>query len=102
MKIHNLKIQKEFFEDVKSGEKSFELRKDDRNYRLGDVINLTEVDATSAEETGRTALVEIIYKLDKFDGLYPGYCILGVRTIDSGAKLNDIIKKHIKQRPAQE
>ena len=38
MTIHNLKIMKEFADDVYSGNKTFEVRKDDRNFKVGNLI----------------------------------------------------------------
>lgn len=35
---HNLKLYDEYWFDVKCGRKSFEVRKNDRGYQLGDVV----------------------------------------------------------------
>ena len=48
--IHNLKIYPTYFADVKSGIKTFEIRRNDRNYKIGDVLNLCEYN-TKAEIT---------------------------------------------------
>jgi hypothetical protein len=40
MNTHILKIDPEFFEGVKSGEKTFEVRINDRNYQKGDLVRL--------------------------------------------------------------
>ena len=40
MKIHELKLDTEFFDDVKSGKKNFEIRKNDRNFEVGDTLFL--------------------------------------------------------------
>lgn len=40
--IHELKILPEYFEAVVSGNKRFEIRKDDRNYKKGDILRLNE------------------------------------------------------------
>ena len=42
MKIHELKIQPKYFTEVLYKRKNFELRKDDRNYQVGDLITLRE------------------------------------------------------------
>jgi ASC-1-like (ASCH) protein len=39
---HELKILPEYFEAVRSGEKRFELRKNDRNFKVGDWVGLRE------------------------------------------------------------
>ena len=41
-KIHELKIKPVYFEAVKEGIKTFELRKDDRNFKVGDILLLRE------------------------------------------------------------
>ncbi|WP_337090011.1 DUF3850 domain-containing protein [Leuconostoc pseudomesenteroides] len=41
MKIHELKLDTEYFDDVKSGLKTFEIRKNDRDYQVGDLISLS-------------------------------------------------------------
>lgn len=77
MKLHELKILPKYYEKVKSGEKRFEIRKDDRDFKVGDLIRLQEFDN---EYTGRDCLFEIIYKLDGgCHGLEKGYCILSIK-----------------------
>lgn len=76
-KVHDIKIGKEFFEDVKNNVKTFELRKNDRNYKVGEILELHEYEA--GEETGRTCRKLITYMLKEFTGLQDGYCILGLK-----------------------
>lgn len=76
-KVHSVKIGKEFFEDVKNNVKTFELRKNDRNYKAGEILELHEYEA--GEETGRTCRKLITYMLKEFTGLQDGYCILGLK-----------------------
>lgn len=40
MKIHELKLDTFYFDDVKSGLKTFEIRKNDRDYQVGDLLSL--------------------------------------------------------------
>lgn len=42
-KLHVLKLQDEYFDAVMTGNKSAELRIDDRDYRCGDLIHFTDV-----------------------------------------------------------
>lgn len=74
---HKLKLSKIFFDDVRIGKKTFELRKNDRNYQIGDILELREMEA--GEPTGREIETEVIYILEGFEGLKEGYCILGIR-----------------------
>ena len=78
--IHDVKVSWMYFEDVLSGKKPFELRWDDRGYAVGDTLLLKEVrDGTC---TGRSCQKLITFKLSEFEGLVPGWCILG---LDGGA-----------------
>lgn len=44
MTIHKLKIWPQFYEAVADGHKPFEVRKDDRGYKVGDLLELHEFD----------------------------------------------------------
>lgn len=74
--IHQLKIGASFFEDVYTGEKSFELRKNDRDYKVGDILELMEY--ADGQYTGRSIKVCITYILEDHTGLEDGYCIMAV------------------------
>lgn len=76
-KKHELKILPEFYEEVISGRKNFELRKDDRGFCVGDQIILKEF--KNGEFTGRRASHTIKYILRNCPeyGLQDGYCIIG-------------------------
>lgn len=80
--IHELKIQPQYYHDVKCGIKRFELRKDDRNYNIGDYVILKEYD--NGVYTGNeTKPMEILYILRNCPeyGLKEGYCILGLKGV---------------------
>lgn len=72
---HDLKILPRYFKLVSSGVKRFEIRKDDRNYKAGDLFVLREWDGKSY--TGRTFVQSISYVLRDVPeyGLEEGYCI---------------------------
>ncbi|MCX7610250.1 MAG: DUF3850 domain-containing protein [Ignavibacterium sp.] len=40
MAVHKLKIYPEFFKEVCSGKKTFEIRKNDRGFQVGDILLL--------------------------------------------------------------
>ena len=42
--IHRIKLQKEFVDAVLSGDKCFEIRKNDRGYQKGDRVNFVVMD----------------------------------------------------------
>lgn len=78
--VHEIKIGAEFFEDVVYDRKTFELRKKDRDYRVGDWLLLKEFKA--GEETGRECKRYINYILEDYTGLVDGYCIMGIIPMD--------------------
>ena len=76
MKVtHQIKLEAEFFDDAAAGRKSFELRKNDRDYKKGDVLEMEEV--KDGKKTGRKCSKRIVYMMENFEGLEDGYCILG-------------------------
>lgn len=79
-KVHDVKLGATFFEDVKTGRKTFELRKNDREYKEGDTIVLHEY--KDGATTGRTITKKIVYMLEDFTGLEDGYCILGLGAVE--------------------
>ena len=87
MKKHILKIWPEYFKDVESGRKPFEVRKDDRNFQVGDILELMEFDPTEIEDyepvgyMGNSITKEITYKLEGGSfGVEKGFCVLGIRS----------------------
>jgi hypothetical protein len=75
--IHELKIDPKYFDDVYLNLKKFELRKNDRDFRVGDTLYLREF--KNKVYTGRSQFKKITYILDDIDfGLRKDYCILGI------------------------
>lgn len=75
--IHHLRTWPIYFEAVLAGEKPFELRKNDRDFRAGDTVHLDEWDPRTKEYTGRTTVRAVTYVLINHEGLAPGYVVLG-------------------------
>ena len=57
--VHELKIKPLYFSKVLSGEKTFEIRIDDRNYSVGDILILNEF--SNSRYTGNKVIVKVIY-----------------------------------------
>ena len=74
---HKIKIAGSVFEDVRDGTKPFELLKNDRDYKVGEIILFREM--TDGEPTGRETEKEISYVTKGYAGLKEGYCILGLK-----------------------
>lgn len=79
--VHQLKIMPQYFQAVWDGQKTFELRKDDRNYQEGDILALREWDGE--KYTGRGIAVRITHILRNCPeyGLADGYCIMSIRRL---------------------
>lgn len=75
MNKHEIKILPEYFEPVFRSVKRFELRKNDRDYQVGDRVTLKEWDGKNY--TGNAVTVSIKYVLKDCPeyGLADGYCI---------------------------
>lgn len=80
-KIIVKKIKSEYFIDVITGTKTFELRKeDDVRYEVGDTLILNEID-NNKNLTNRSATYIITYVLRDYEGLEKGYVILGIKPL---------------------
>jgi len=49
MKTHNLKTDSDVFKSVQCGDKTFEIRKDDRGFQVGDYLVLLETKYTGEQ-----------------------------------------------------
>jgi len=78
-KVHQIRLGAQFFDDVLEGRKKFELRKNDRGYKVGDILEMMEF--KDGRNTGRTVKVNVVYMLEDFTGLEDGYCIMGTELI---------------------
>ena len=93
-KLHQVKIASQFFMDVCIGRKTFELRKNDRDYKVGDLLEMFEY--KDGKRTERAVRAWISYILENYKGLEDGYCILGINvtsewyyaTEESGQQVN--------------
>ncbi|MFA6688836.1 MAG: ASCH/PUA domain-containing protein [Sphaerochaetaceae bacterium] len=95
---HILKIRSIYFNDVLSGLKPFEIRKDDRNYQTGDTLTMLEV-SDDGKETGSVVSVKVTYLLHgPAYGLQAGYCIMGIKRrgkqhrVNSGNHPKDVVE----------
>jgi hypothetical protein len=79
MAEHELKLDTRFWMDTMSGIKPFELRFNDRGYKIGDTLRLKEWLPNLGVFTGESLIVTVSYILHDFDGLEPDYVILGTK-----------------------
>ena len=77
MKHHYLKILPDYYDHVKSGDKTFEVRFNDRDYQVNDVLHLQEFN--NGEYTGRELVKVVSYILNNPDYCKEGYIILAIK-----------------------
>lgn len=76
---HSLKTQMQYYHLTEEGKKSFEVRKNDRNFKKGDMVTLQEW--FSGDFTGRSlGPFEISYILEGGQfGIEDGYCVFQLK-----------------------
>lgn len=74
---HELKIYPEFFSAVCTGVKRAELRRNDRDYRVGDTLHLLETPRGSCHSTGEFINATITHIADVGEWM-PGYVLLSI------------------------
>lgn len=75
---HKIKLAPRFFNDIYSGKKPFECRKNDRDYQTGDILVLQEW-SPATEYTGREITREVSYVLyGGVFGIQEGHCVMGI------------------------
>lgn len=76
MMTHSLKIEHGWFERLRSGEKTFEIRLHDRDFQTGDRLNFI----CNADRCATGWSWEITHVLDDstFPGVESGYCVLSL------------------------
>lgn len=81
-KVHQIRLAKSYFDDVANGIKTFELRKNDRGYKKGDILEMMEF--ADGKNTGRTVKVLVTYILEDYTGIEDGYCIMATKLMKDG------------------
>lgn len=79
-KVHQIRLGESFFEDACSNIKSFELRKNDRGYKEGDLLELMEF--ADGRNTGRMVRKLVTYILEDYTGLEDGFCIMATSLVN--------------------
>ena len=74
---HYVKILPEYYIAVDNGTKTFEIRFNDRNYKVGDILHLQEF--CGGQYTSRELTKEICYMIDSPDYCKEGFVVLGIK-----------------------
>lgn len=80
MNTHELKTWPEYFQAVWNDEKTFEVRKNDRDYKVGDKLVLREYDPTNGY-TGSGLVVHVTYILADSTFVNDGFVVMGIHRI---------------------
>jgi hypothetical protein len=85
--VHTLKCWPAYFEAIERGDKTFEVRRDDRGFQKGDILNLVEYDPKKPTEgqrfTGNATQVLVSYVLTGGQfGIEPGHVVMGLQRFD--------------------
>ena len=94
MRTHILKIREPYFTDILKGLKTFEIRKDDRIYKVGDRLTLQLYPYINDKTKPKELLVKITYILKDIPeyGLDKDYCILGLKFLDWSSDYTGIVR----------
>lgn len=78
-KIHRLKTWPNEYAAVRDGRKTFEVRKNDRDFIVGDVLVLEEYDPATVSYSERSVVRRVDYILpgDQF-GIAPGFVVMSL------------------------
>jgi hypothetical protein len=88
---HELKCWPKYFAALLTGRKTFEARKNDRDFQVDDLVVLREWDEYATEYTGRTIRRRVSYLLvGPAFGVEEGWCVMA---LDSGDALRERVKE---------
>lgn len=86
---HYVRSWSHFYKAIRDGLKTHDLRDDDRNYQVGDLICLQEYDNIEGRYTGQELWTEVTYITGRATPcayssavLQKGYVILSIRVVD--------------------
>jgi len=78
-KTHDLKTWPEYFSEVKAGLKNFEIRKNDRDFKVHDILNLEEYNLKENEYTGDKVIAKVDYILEGGSfGVEEGFVVMSI------------------------
>lgn len=82
--LHRIKIRESFADAVYGGDKTFEVRKNDRGYQKGDYVDFVVLYDSDGCEYDSHPLskkrYEITYVLSGW-GIEDGYCVFGIKPV---------------------
>lgn len=85
MRAHKLKCWPQYFLSTRIERKTFEVRKADRDFQVGDYLCLLEFNPETDTLTGQYLYRQVTYILTSADaprGLVDGFVVMGLETVD--------------------
>lgn len=82
--IHELKVWPEYFNALKLGLKNFEIRKNDRDFQIGDTLRLREYDDDEMIYSGEEIEKTVTYIAQGVFGLPDDVCVMSLATAAEG------------------
>lgn len=99
METHRLKIKSEHYIHVINGTKTAETRYNDRNYQVGDILILNEIDSLG-NFTGNSCRAVVTHILDNSEYFKTGYVMLSFHMLGANyldKEINEIKAQGIKE-----
>jgi Domain of unknown function (DUF3850) len=89
MKMIEIKTVNPYFTDTWNGDKPVEIRLNDRNYQVGDILWQREYDPEEAKIMGTgysgreilSQVTKILIEENTFQGLAPGYLMMAIKIL---------------------
>jgi hypothetical protein len=82
--LHELKTHPQYFKRVFEGSKNFEVRKNDRDFQIGDTLKLAEWEPENEQYTGRVIFKYVTYILHGGQfGIESGHCVMGLQNVNN-------------------
>ena len=86
-KTHNLKTWPDVFQACADGRKTFEYRRDDRGFEIGDRLILYHFDPVTQRSSGEFLSFDITYIVrGGIFGIPEGYCIMSILPAEDGTQ----------------
>ena len=91
MAEHKIKIKRKYYLAVQSGEKTFEIRKNDRDYQVGDIIHFVPIDDENGliiPHNPNSYRITYVFHGGEY-GLANGYCVFGIVSDETNTKIRN-------------
>lgn len=85
---HYLKIVDPYFTDVKEGRKTFEIRNNDRDFTVGDIVNMRLFDYNEGKFIGNNVIKKKITYVTDYNQR-DGYVVFGIGELDNNGQYKD-------------